>query len=153
MFPKSIQSNLPSDYKNYYTCIYSAYTELLRANSLNLFTYIANNDNVTLANTNNYDRQLIMLNNEFEKFKILLPNETQLTNIPRHHSVIKLELEKCLSSKTNDDNIKLIIYALFKGTTSNTISIKTNLSKKTEKEKFEKFLKQNLKFKRRTTKK
>lgn len=154
MFPKSIQNNLPSDYNLYYTCIYSAYTELLRGHKLGLFTYIANNEKVELSNYKNYPARLTTLINNFERYKLLLPEETELNNIPDTPTSIKYKLEKCLSYKTNDDNIKLIINAIFKGTDNNiNLNLNTNLSKKTEHEKFEIYLIKNIKIKHRSTKK
>jgi len=154
MFPKSIDDNLPSDLSNCMVCIFSAYRDLLRGNELNLFTYIANDEKVILDNEKNYERQLEILKEGFNKYKIILPAETELVDIPKKPSKIKLQLEKCLAGQTSDENIKLIIHALFRGNSNKDDSkLKINLAKKTKQEKFEIFLKNKINIKRDSTKK
>ena len=117
MFPKSIKDNLPSDYKSYYTCIYNAYMELRLADEIGLITYKADDKKVTHDNTN-YTKNLKTFKNNFEKYKRYLPENTELKNLPRNANEIKKALVMCLARIIDDDDkIREVLFAVFKGNT------------------------------------
>lgn len=140
---KNLIEQLPSDYKNYFTSILSAYYELKRGDKMGLFTYLTNEISKPILDGSKYERNKKTRLKEFEKLKYGLPENIEL-NLPRKPLDIKIELEYNLTSKTSEENIYKTLETIFR-TGENTRE-----PRKSKKQKLAKEIKSKIKITRKT---